>query len=64
MIPNTLKLRELLFLNRRSQIWLATESGVTRNTVNAICNGKSCSTKTARKIADALGVKLEEITQQ
>lgn len=46
-----------------TQKLLAEQSGVSRGTINAICCGRSCSEQTAQKIAAALGVKLEELTE-
>lgn len=37
-------------------------SGLSRNTISAICNGKSCTDDTAKKLAEAFGVKVEELT--
>lgn len=38
-------------------------SGVTRQTISAINNGKSCNSVTAGKIADALGVDVTELLE-
>lgn len=42
---------------------LAELSGVSRATINSIRGGKSCSDEVGQKIADALGVKAEEIME-
>lgn len=42
---------------------LAELSGVSRATINSIRGGKSCSDEVWQKIADALGVKAEEIME-
>jgi putative transcriptional regulator len=42
---------------------LAEKAGITRNTVTAIKNGKSCSVATATAIAQALGVTLDELKE-
>ena len=41
---------------------LAKRAGVSRCNLSSICNGKSCRESTARRIAEALGVPLEELT--
>lgn len=43
---------------------LAEMSGLTRCTISSIRGGKSCNETTAQKIADALGVKIEEIIEE
>lgn len=43
---------------------LAERSGVARGTVSAIKCGKSCSEKTASKLAAALGVSVNELTEK
>lgn len=40
---------------------LAEKAGVSRNTITAIKQGKSCSPTTASRIADALGVPVTEL---
>jgi putative transcriptional regulator len=40
---------------------LAEKTGISRNTISAVCNGKSCSAATAQKISRALGVDVESI---
>lgn len=42
---------------------LAEKTGLTQTTISMICNGKSCSEETARKIATALGVTVDELTE-
>ena len=42
---------------------LAEKAGVSRATINFIKSGKSCYEVTAKKIADALGVKVTEILE-
>ncbi len=58
---NTELLRTLLFRKKWSQVTLAKESGLSRATISAVCNGRSCSLETAKAIADALGVTLDSI---
>ena len=54
-------IRTLLFRQRLTQKKLAELAGVSRASVSAICNGKSCALETAAAIADALGVTLDSI---
>ena len=42
---------------------LVFRSGLSRNTVSAICNRKSCSEDTAQKIAAALGVTVDDLIE-
>lgn len=43
---------------------LAEKSGLSRATISGVKRGASCNGKSALKIADALGVKLETILEQ
>lgn len=43
---------------------LAEKSGITRATICAICGGKNCSEDTARKIAEALGVTVDDLIER
>lgn len=43
---------------------LAERSGISRGTVSAIKCGKSCSEETASKLAAALGVSTNELTEK
>lgn len=40
---------------------LMEKSGLSRNTISAICNGKSCTDDTAKRISEAFGVKVETL---
>lgn len=42
---------------------LVHKTGISRNTVSAVCNRKSCSEDTARKIAEALDVTMDELVE-
>lgn len=42
---------------------LAERSGLSRGTVTAIKNGKSCSKDTAQRLAQGLGVSLEQLLE-
>ena len=61
MVIQAGKVRMLIYEKKLTQSSLAKEINVSRATINNICRGSSCSEKTARRIADALGVTLEEI---
>ena len=52
-------------LRRRdmTQKALASETGVSRVTIGNVLAGRACKPTTAQKIAAALGVKLEELTE-
>ncbi len=39
------------------------KTGISRNTISAICNRKSCSEATAQKIAEALDMDLSELKE-
>lgn len=58
---NAAKIRGILFEKRMTQIELANLTGLTRETVNAICNDKSCSYMSAKRIAAALDVDINQI---
>jgi len=56
-------LRSILYKRGISQGALAEIADVHRNTVSNLCRGCSCAPGTARRIADALGVSLDAITE-
>lgn len=58
---NSDKLRSKLFKLGITQKELAQRIGVSKNTINAICRGRSCKDETGTAIADALGVTLDSI---
>ena len=53
---------ELAKRNMTSQA-LAKQAGVSRATISAIKNGRSCSNNTAEKIAEVLGLPVEDLTE-
>lgn len=57
-------LRAVITVRGMEQKDLAERSGISRATINAICNGKSCSLDTACKIAEALDVDLQDICER
>lgn len=57
-------LRGVLYDRDITQIELAKKSEVARLTVNKVCNGGSCTYETGKKIADALGMKLEDLLEK
>ncbi len=60
---SAVKIRGEMFKKGITQIELGQISGLGRSTISAVCTGKSCRDDTAHRIADALGVRLEEITE-
>lgn len=58
---NTLKLRSAMIEHGIKQKELAQKTEVSYSMINAICCGRACGYETAVKIADALGVKLEDL---
>ena len=57
------KLRHILIDRDVGQKELAEKSGVSRTVVNNVCCGRSCTSTTAFKIADALQIPLEELVE-
>ena len=47
-----------------TQLRLAELSGISRATISGIQNGRSCSSKTAVKIADTLKVPIEQLLEK
>ena len=39
-------------------------TGISQNTISAVFNRKNCSENTAKKIAEALGVTVEELMEE
>ena len=56
-----IKLRTELAKKDMSRRTLSELSGISENTISAIVGGKQCMPNTAHKIADALGVGLNEL---
>lgn len=42
---------------------LSSRTGISRNTISAVCNRKPCSEDTARKIAAALDVTMDDLVE-
>lgn len=61
MYLNRIALAVFLTEKRISKVKLAELAGISRITISAVCNGKSCRPETAEKIAAALGVPLDSI---
>lgn len=57
-------LRSVLFECGLKQCELAKRSNVARITINKVCNGGSCTYETGKKIADSLGMKLEDLLEK
>lgn len=60
---NTTKVRLLMAEQLINQKELADKAGVSRQTLSAIMNGRSCRPEIIGKISLALGVKPEEIIE-
>lgn len=60
----TFKVKCLMADKDLNTIELAKATGVSRNTISSIINGKSCSLTTAGKLAKALNVSLEDIAEE
>ena len=60
---NRLEFIKVLIMRDMTQKQLAEKAGVSRATVNGIKNGRSCSDKSALKIANALGVPIESLLE-
>lgn len=58
---NRIKLITILAKKDMTQKNLAELSGVHETTISNIANGKCCKVSTAIKLAEALGVELEEL---
>lgn len=61
MKVNDVTLRTFLYTKGLTQTELAKRAGFSRAYIGRICTGHTCSETTAQKIADALGVALEEL---
>lgn len=57
------KLRHVMIDRDVGQKQLSELSGVSRAVVNNICCGRSCTSTTAFKIADALQIPLEDLVE-
>lgn len=60
---NRIKLITEMARQDMTQIRLTELTGVSRATISAVQNGRSCSSSTAVKIADALKVPLETLLE-
>ena len=58
-----IKLKTALLQSDMKQKELAEKTGLTRNTINAVCGGKGCTEATALKIAAGLGLNLSELVE-
>lgn len=57
------KLRHIMIDRDVGQKQLAEMSGVSRAVVNNVCCGRSCTSTTAMKIAEALNIPLEDLIE-
>ena len=60
---NDRTLRHLLIDLEIDQTALAERTGISRGAINNVFCGRACSASTAQKLADALGVPLEELIE-
>lgn len=60
---NKLKFQIALGKLQLTQTQFADKIGISRATISAVVNGKTCYPKTAVKIADALGVDVTELLE-
>ena len=58
---NTAKLRLLAYRKGLKQKQIAEATALSLPTINTIFNGRSCSKESAEKIAEALGVALDQL---
>lgn len=58
------KLRDLTFRKGLNQRKVMELTGISRPTLNGVYCGRSCSEATATKIADVLGVPLQDIQKR
>ena len=59
-----IKLKTELVKREMRQAELADVAGVSRGTLSGVANGKSCNEITARKIAKALEMPLDELKEE
>lgn len=64
ILINRYKLKIELMKRDMTQNQLAEMCGLSRATINGVSCGRFCSVKTAYKIAQALGMKLEDLKQE
>lgn len=58
-----IKLKTALIKQDLRQSQLADATGLSKGTIAGVANGKSCSLKTAEKIAEALNIPLEKLEE-
>lgn len=56
MRADSVKLRTEMYKKRLSQAEISAKTGISRNTINNICTGKSCSFESLAKVADVLEI--------
>ena len=61
---NRVKLISIMAERRMSSIELSASAGISRSTITAVRNGKSCNEKTLGKIAAALGLDVAELLEE
>lgn len=60
----TIQLKSYMVDRELNAVELSNISGVSRNTISCVLNGKTCSLSTAAKLARALNVLLSDIAEE
>ena len=61
MKADAIKLRTSMFEQQISQAEISRKTGISRNTVNAICTGKPCGFEALSKVAGVLSMDPREL---
>jgi len=54
-------IRKALIDAELTQVWLAKELGVSRQTINGLCNSESANLKTLIKVSTAIGLHVTDL---
>lgn len=60
---DAIKLRSELFKKNMTQTELSKRANVSRPVISSVCRGSSCSKETADKIANVLGLPVNELIE-
>lgn len=61
MRADAVRLRSTMFEKKVSQAEISRRTGISRNTINAICNGRSCGFEALSKVAKVLDMDPREL---
>lgn len=61
MKVNEITIRSLMYQKKITQRKLSQKTELSERTINRICNGMECRYDTAKRISDALSVKVDDI---